>query len=47
MKIALEQSGIIVSKRTVYRTMFDMKLLYRRTPHGTTNATAEIQGRKI
>lgn len=47
MKTALEQSGIIVSKRTVYRAMSEMKLLHRRrTPHGTTKATTEIQDRE-
>ena len=44
MKSALEQEGIIVSKRTVYRAMSEMKLLHRRrTSHGTTKATTEIQ----
>ena len=47
MKTALEHGGIKVSKRTVYRAMSEMKLLHnRRTPHGTTKATTEIQDRE-
>ena len=35
MRIALEQNGITVSKRTVSRTMSEMGLLHkRREPHG-------------
>lgn len=41
---ALEQRGIRVSQRTVYRAMSEMGILHRRrTPHGTTKATTEIQ----
>ena len=47
MNVALEQKGIHVSPRTVYRTMSDMGLIHRkRTPHGTTKATTEIQERE-
>ena len=47
MKTALEQDGIRISRRTVYRAMSEMKLLpNRRTPHGTTKATTEIQDRE-
>ena len=47
MKIASEQAGIAVSKRTVYRTMSEMGLLHqKRKPHGTTKATTEIQDRE-
>ena len=42
MRIALEQNGITVSKRTVSRTMSEMGLLHkRRKPHGITKATTE------
>ena len=44
MKTALEQDGVIVSKRTVYRAMSEIGILHkRRTSHGTTKATTEIQ----
>ena len=45
--MALEQKGIRVSLRTVYRTMSEMGILHRRrTPRGTTKATTEIQDRE-
>ena len=44
MKIALEQKGVRVSKRTVYRTMSEMGLTHiKRVPRGITKATTEIQ----
>ena len=44
MKTALDQEGIIVSKRTVYRAMSEMGLIHKkRVSHGTTKATTEIQ----
>ena len=44
MNTALEQRGIHVSQRTVYRTMSEMGLIHRkRRPHGITKATTEIQ----
>lgn len=44
MKTALEQGGITVSKRTVYRAMSEMGLIHKaRKPHGLTKATTEIQ----
>ena len=44
MHTALEQRGIRVSPRTVYRTMSEMDILHRRrTPRGITKATTEIQ----
>ena len=44
MMTALSQRGIKVSKTTVSRAMKEMGLLHqRRTPHGTTKATTEIQ----
>lgn len=44
MRTALKSTGIVVSKRTVYRAMSEMGLLHKkRTPHGTTKATTEIQ----
>lgn len=47
MTTALAQKGIHVSPRTVYRTMSEMHILHRRrTPHGTTKATTEIQDRE-
>ncbi len=47
MKTALEQRGINVSQRTVYRAMSEMGILHRRrTPRGTTKATTEIQDRE-
>ena len=47
MTTALAQKGIHVSPRTVYRTMSEMRILHRRrTPHGTTKATTEIQDRE-
>ena len=47
MKTALEQEGIIVSKRTVYRAMSEMGILHkRRVSHGITKATTEIQERE-
>lgn len=47
MLTALRKRGIKVSERTVYRTMSEMGILHRRrTPHGTTKATTEIQDRE-
>lgn len=47
MNMALGQKGIYVSPRTVYRAMSEMGILHRRrTPHGTTKATTEIQDRE-
>ena len=47
MQIALEQNGIKVSRRTVYRTMSEMGLLHqKRVPHGITKATTEVQERE-
>lgn len=44
MRTALAQGGIMISKRTVYRTMSDMGLLHKvRRPHGITKATTEVQ----
>lgn len=44
MNTALEQRGIKVSQRTVYRAMSDVGILHhRRTTHGTTKATTGIQ----
>ena len=47
MIIALEQKGIHVSQRTVYRTMSEMGVIHRRrSPRGITKATTEIQDRE-
>ena len=47
MNTALEQRGIHVSQRTVYRTMSEMGLIHRkRRPHGITKATTELQERE-
>lgn len=47
MNTALEQRGIRVSLRTVYRAMSETGLLHRRrSPRGTTKATTEIQDRE-
>ena len=47
MRTALKSTGIDVSKRTVYRAMSEMGLLHKkRTPHGITKATTEIQERE-
>ncbi len=44
MQTALNQRGIHVSRRTVYRAMSEMGILHKkRTPRGTTKATTEIQ----
>ena len=44
MQTALQQHGINVSIRTVYRAMKDGNLLHlRRTPRGITKATTEIE----
>lgn len=44
IEIALNQKGIKVSRRTVYRAMQESGLLHRkRKPHGITKATTEIQ----
>ncbi len=44
---ALEQRGIRVSLRTVYRVMSEMGILHRRRiPRGTTKAATEIQDRE-
>lgn len=42
--LALRQTGIDVSRRTVYRAMKECGLLHRRrVPHGITKATTEVQ----
>lgn len=42
--LALEQKGIITSRRTVYRVMSEHGWLHtRRTPHGTTKSSSEVQ----
>lgn len=47
MVTALAQKGTRVSHRTVYRAMSEMGIIHRRrTPHGTTKATTEIQDRE-
>ena len=47
INMSLEQKGICVSPRTVYRTMSEMGILHRRrTPRGTTKAITEIQDRE-
>lgn len=47
MMMALERRGIGVSRRTVYRAMSEMNILHRRrTPHGITKATTEVQDRE-
>ena len=47
MVTALARRGILVSPRTVYRTMSEMGILHRRRiPHSTTKATTEIQERE-
>ena len=47
MMTALEQAGIKVSRKTVYRAMKEMGLLHgKRIPRGTTKATTEIQERE-
>lgn len=47
MNTALEQNGIHVSQRTVYRAMSEMGILHRKkTPHGITKATTEIQDKE-
>ena len=44
MQTALQQRGINVSIRTVYRAMKDGNLLHlKRTPRGITKATTEIE----
>lgn len=44
IQIALEQIGIKVSRRTVYRAMSEMGLLHqKRVSHGITKATSEVQ----
>ena len=44
IRLALQQKGICVSKRTVYRAMQESGWLHRRRrPHGITKATTEIQ----
>ncbi len=44
MHTALQQRGINVSIRTVYRAMKDGNLLhFKRTPPGITKATTEIE----
>lgn len=44
IQMALQQKGITVGKRTVYRAMKESGLLHkRRIPHGITKATTEIQ----
>lgn len=44
MQLALEQRGILVSRRTVYRTMSEYGFLHQKhTPHGITKATTEVQ----
>ena len=45
--LALQQSGIRVSRRTVYRAMKENGWLHsRRRPHGITKATTEIQEKR-
>lgn len=47
MFVALRKKGIKVSEGTVRRAMAEMGLLHRRrTPHGITKATTEIQERE-
>ena len=47
MRTALEQRGIRVSQRTVYRAMKEMGFIHRRRrPHGTTKATTETQDKE-
>lgn len=47
METALNQKGITVSRRTIYRTMSEMGIIHKkRTPCGTTKATTEIQDRE-
>ena len=47
MHTALEQSGIRVSPKTVYRQMTEMGILHcRRVPCGIKKATTEIQDRE-
>lgn len=47
MKTALEQKGICVSQRTVYRAMSEMGILHRsRNLHSITKATTEAQERE-
>ena len=47
MVTALAQKGVRVSRRTVYRTMSEMRIIHRRrTPRGITKATTEIQDRE-
>ena len=42
--LALEQDGVDVSRRTVYRVMKENGWLHkRRIPHGITKATTEVQ----
>lgn len=44
IRLALEQKGIKVSRRTLYRTMSEMGLIHKKhIPHGITKATTEIQ----
>ena len=47
MVTALAQKGVRVSRRTVYKTMSEMRIIHRRrTPRGITKATTEIQDRE-
>lgn len=44
IRLALQQKGVCVSRRTVYRAMKENGWLHsRRRPHGITKATTEIQ----
>ena len=44
IQVALQQKGITVGKRTVYRAMKESGLLHKKhIPHGITKATTEIQ----
>ena len=44
MQTALDQKGIHVSRRTIYRAMTEMGIVHKkRTPRGITKATTEIQ----
>ena len=47
MQTALDQKGIHVSRRTIYRAMTEMGIVHKkRTPRGITKATTEIQDRE-
>ena len=47
MQTALDQKGIHVSRRTIYRAMTEMGIVHKkRTPRGITKVTTEIQDRE-